>query len=87
MIIGICSLLVAIFVAFGKIFRLSSFKHALRLDTVIRVILVRENRQMDREDELTFNEAKRDRIELAAKLKGITVEAAMEEQSRFRYLY
>ena len=49
-------------------------------------MLVRENRRMDRED-LDMNEAKRGRIEQAAKLEGITVTEAMEKQRGFRYLF
>jgi hypothetical protein len=40
---------------------------------------------MDRED-LDLNEAKRERIEQAAKLEGITIAEAMEKQRGFRYL-
>ena len=48
-------------------------------------MLVRENRRMDRED-LSMNEAKRGRIERAAKLEGISFAKAMEKQRGFRYL-
>ena len=50
-------------------------------------MLVRENRQMDQMYELSLNEAKRKRIEQAAKLKGVTIAEAMENQRGFRYLY
>ena len=51
-------------------------------------MLVRENRRMDHEDsdQLSLNEAKRGRIEQAAKLEGITIAEAMEKQRGFRYL-
>jgi hypothetical protein len=49
-------------------------------------MLVRENRRMDRED-LSMNEAKRERIERAAKLEGISFEEALEQQRGFRYLF
>jgi hypothetical protein len=42
---------------------------------------------MDHEDRLALNEGKRKRIELAAKLEGITIEEAMEKQRGFRYLF
>lgn len=42
---------------------------------------------MDHEDRLALNEGKRERIELAAKLEGITIEEAMEKQREFRYLF
>ena len=48
-------------------------------------MLVRENKRMDREDS-DLNEAKRGRIEQAAKLEGITIAEAMEKQRGFRYL-
>ena len=48
-------------------------------------MLARENRQMDHEDS-SPNEAKRGRIEQAAKLEGITFGEAMEKQRGFRYL-
>ena len=51
-------------------------------------MLVRENRRMDNEDSdrLSLNEAKRGRIEQAAKLEGIAIAQAMEKQRGFRYL-
>jgi len=71
MIIGICSLLVAIALAF-----------------VIRTMLIRENRRMDQaEDELSLNASKRERIEQAAELEGITIAEAIDKQRGFRYLY
>ena len=49
-------------------------------------MLVQENRRMDREDS-NLSEAKRGRIEQAAKLEGITIAEAMEKQRGFRYLF
>ena len=54
---------------------------------VIRTMLVRENRRMDQENQLILNGAKRERIEQAAKLEGITIAEAMEKQRGFRYLF
>ena len=48
-------------------------------------MLARENRRMAHED-FDLNEAKRGRIEQAAKLEGITMEEAVEKQRGFRYL-
>ena len=42
---------------------------------------------MDHEDRLSLDEAKRERIEQAANLEGITIAEAMEKQRGFRYLY
>ena len=53
---------------------------------VIRNMLARENRRMDHEDLQSMNEAKRGRIEQAAKLKGISFAEALEKQRGFRYL-
>ena len=49
-------------------------------------MLVRENRRMD-SDRLSLSEAKRGRIEQAAKLEGITIAEAVEKQRGFRYLF
>ena len=56
------------------------------LKKVIRTMLVRENRRMD-SDRLSLSEAKRGRIEQAAKLEGITIAEAVEKQRGFRYLF
>ena len=53
----------------------------------MRTMLVRENRRMDQEDQLALNEAKRERVERAAKLEGVTIAEAMEKQRGFRYLF
>ncbi|KAF8806520.1 MFS general substrate transporter [Phlegmacium glaucopus] len=53
----------------------------------VRTMLIRENKQMDQEYQLSMDEAKRERIEQAAKLEGITIAEAMEKQRGFRYLY
>ena len=51
-------------------------------------MLVRENRRMDQaENELSLNASKRERIEQAAELEGITIAEAMDKQRGFRYLY
>ena len=49
-------------------------------------MLVRENRRLDHDDS-SLNEAKRGRIEQAAKLEGITIAEAVEKQRGFRYLF
>jgi len=58
---------------------------SMSLAIVIRTMLARENRRMNHEDS-DMNEAKRGRIEQAAKLEGITMAEAMEKQRGFRYL-
>ena len=57
------------------------------LEIVIRTMLIRENRRIDQDDRLALNESKQKRIDLAAKLEGITIEEAMEKQRGFRYLF
>ena len=80
-------MLVSIFSAFGKMINsFSSWQYVLIM-TVIRTMLVRENRRIDQDERLTLSETKRERIELAAKLEGITIEEAMEKQRGFRYLF
>ena len=55
--------------------------------SVIRQILVRDNKRLN-EDELgALKGANRDRIEEFARLEGITLEEAMERKRGFRYLY
>ena len=67
------------------------FKLAIELrlgKKVIRTMLVRENRRLNNEDSdlSSLDEAKRERIEQAAKLEAITIAEAMEKQRGFRYL-
>lgn len=57
------------------------------MTTVIRQMLVRENKRLD-EDELGASRgANRERIEEFARLEGITMEEALERKRGFRYLY
>lgn len=57
------------------------------MSTVIRWILIRDNRRLD-EDELgAIKGANRERIKEAARLEGITLEEALERKRGFRYLY
>jgi len=71
MIIGICSLLVAISLAF--VIRTMLARENRRMDH-------------EDSDQLSLNDDKRGRIVQAAKLKGITIAEAMERQRGFRYL-
>lgn len=50
-------------------------------------MLIRENKQMDREEKRMMEGAERARVEEAAKLEGITFEQAIERRRGFRYLY
>lgn len=53
---------------------------------VLRQMLVRENKQMEREEQ-ELTEAQRERIEEAAELEGISFEEAVRLRRGFRYLY
>ncbi len=55
--------------------------------TVIRQMLVRENKRLDESELEDLKGAKRERIEEFAKLEGISFEEALERKRGFRYLY
>lgn len=54
---------------------------------VIRCMLVNQNKQLEREELDNLKGAKRERIEEAARLEGITFEEALLRKRGFRYLY
>jgi hypothetical protein len=55
--------------------------------TVIRFMLIKENRKLDEDEQGALKGANRERLEQAAKLEGVTLEEAMERKKTFRYLY
>ncbi|OJA12880.1 hypothetical protein AZE42_02909 [Rhizopogon vesiculosus] len=57
------------------------------LSFVVRCMLVRENRRMEREEMDLMHGPGRQRIEEAAELEGITFEEAIKRRKGFRYLY
>ncbi|KAI0782638.1 MFS general substrate transporter [Abortiporus biennis] len=57
------------------------------LALVIRWMLVRENNKLVRDEIEDLKGAKRERIEEAARLEGLTFEEALERKKGFRYLY
>ncbi|KAI0332944.1 MFS general substrate transporter [Cubamyces sp. BRFM 1775] len=57
------------------------------LAIVIRVILINQNKRLEREELLNLSGARRERIEDAARLEGITFEEALKRKKGFRYLY
>jgi len=65
---------------------LSSILFSSFIAFVIRSILVRENKALDRALELELEGSGRERIAEAARLEGITFEEAMERKKGFRYL-
>ncbi|KAI0653992.1 MFS general substrate transporter [Cubamyces menziesii] len=57
------------------------------LAVVIRVILINQNKRLEREELANLSGARRERIEDAARLEGITFEEALKRKKGFRYLY
>ncbi|KAG1781866.1 MFS general substrate transporter [Suillus placidus] len=57
------------------------------LSLVIRWMLVRENKRMEREEMDLMHSPERQRIEEVAKLEGITFEEAIKRRQAFRYLH
>ena len=91
MIIGISGLALATVLAYGRPYCRSSehclSKSLIRL-LVLRYILVQENKRFEREELEIANStgARRQRIEDAARLEGITFEEALRRKRGFRYL-
>ncbi|KAI0918954.1 hypothetical protein AcV5_002000 [Taiwanofungus camphoratus] len=54
---------------------------------VIRCMLIQENKRLERDELENLKGAKRERIEEAARLEGLTFEEALERKRGFRYLY
>lgn len=55
--------------------------------TVVRQILIAENKKLDQNEFGEMTVAERERIEEAARLEGLTLEEALERKKGFRYLY
>ncbi|KAH7904472.1 major facilitator superfamily domain-containing protein [Hygrophoropsis aurantiaca] len=71
----------------SMIIALCALVFASFLSFVVRCMLVRDNKRMDREEMQFMQGPDRERIEEAAKLEGITFEEAMRRRKGFRYLY
>ena len=50
-------------------------------------MLVQQNRQLERDELEDLKGARRERIEEAARLEGLTFEQAVQQRRGFRYLY
>lgn len=80
--------------AFSSVLALSRFRSLTPTSdlfiselSVIRVMLVKDNKRLD-EDELGgLKGANKERIEEFARLEGISIEEATERKRGFRYLY
>ena len=57
------------------------------MNTVLRWMLIQENKQLERDELENLKGARRERIEEAARLEGLTFEEALERKRGFRYLY
>ena len=94
MIIATVALAVASVLAFGMYHKFlqaaritdPTRHHCCSWALAIRQMLITENKRLDRE-ERQMTEAKRQRIEEAARLEGLTLEEALERNKGFRYLY
>ena len=91
MIIALCALAFASSLSFGACLLFSTqWSEAAWLTSVtlaVRVLLVRDNKRMDREEMDLMHGPERERIEEAARLEGISFEEAVRRRKGFRYLY
>ena len=60
---------------------------SLNSPLVIRCILVKQNENLEKEELANLTGARRERIEEAARLEGLTFQEALERRRGFRYLY
>jgi hypothetical protein len=87
MIIALCALALASFLSLGGSYDSDLPLHVFNFHAVIRWMLVRENKRMEREEINLMHGPERQRIEQAARLEGITFEEAIKRRKGFRYLY
>lgn len=91
MIIGLASLALSSVLAFGASSLFLKFashrRNILCAITVIRWMLIKENKKLDADELGEMSPEKRERIEDAARLEGLTMEEALERNRGFRYLY
>ena len=89
MFIGLASLAFSTVLAFGMSHSQVSDVYIVITSwySVIRCILVRENARLEKDELADLKGAKRERIEEAARLEGLTFEEALERKKGFRYLY
>ncbi|KAK7691722.1 hypothetical protein QCA50_005122 [Cerrena zonata] len=65
---------------------IGSLAFASFLAFVIRCMLVKQNKQFEQDELANMTGARRERIEEAARLEGLTFEEALERKKGFRYL-
>ncbi|GBE81286.1 MFS general substrate transporter [Sparassis latifolia] len=66
---------------------LSALVLSSALAVVVRCMLIAQNKQLDRDELENLQAGKRERIEEAARLEGLTFEEALRRRKGFRYLY
>ncbi|PCH36647.1 MFS general substrate transporter [Wolfiporia cocos MD-104 SS10] len=66
---------------------IAALAFATFLSFVVRSMLIKQNKQLERDELEDLKGAKRERIEEAARLEGLTFEEALERKKGFRYLY
>ncbi|KAJ3484032.1 hypothetical protein NLI96_g5908 [Meripilus lineatus] len=68
---------------------LASLVFSIVMAFAVRQTIIRENAQLSTKDSdpLDLQRAKRERIEIAARLEGVTFEEALEKNRTFKYLY
>ncbi|KAH9856028.1 MFS general substrate transporter [Lenzites betulinus] len=66
---------------------IAALAFATVLSIIIRTMLVRQNQRLEQEEMANLKGARRERIEDAARLEGITFEEALKRKKGFRYLY
>lgn len=66
---------------------IGSLAFAWVLALLMRQILIRENKDLDRRELVEMGVARKKRIEESARLEGITFDEALERRKGFRYLY
>jgi len=71
----------------SMIIAICSLALASALSFVIRCLLIRDNKRIERAEEELMHGPERERIEEAAKLEGISFEEAIRRRKGFRYLY
>jgi len=66
---------------------IASVSLSIALAFAVRCMLVRQNGRFEKDELANLKGAKRERIEEAARLEGVTFEQALERKRRFKYLY
>ncbi|KAG8221321.1 MFS general substrate transporter [Butyriboletus roseoflavus] len=71
----------------SMVIALSSLVLSSALSFLMRQMLIRENKRMEREERELMEGPERERVEEAARLEGVSFEEAIRRRRGFRYLY